>query len=335
MSVWALLLAGNLCETSAPPSPQAAPTSLPHETNAHAYLSVTAVYGAPVSSPAVRSHFSRQWHFAHLSRGRVAAARQSPLVSRRAPTCRSGYCTVHFFCLAAATLCYSGKLGLRPKSFVGSEGRPLGSELLPLARARPEPIESCAMERRAAWCTGPPFRSLSIILRFVSTRSPQWPCLGRPGRGGGGWGRREPRRRLRQRHAGGVRRGSLVRPRKRSGPGFNRHALQKKGRHRAAPRRGNERREGEKEGSPEGGRGSHVGRASFCTSSPRAPRNGRVSAGAGGGGWGMGSARAGPVSGPKRRGGCQPPTQLRAPLQVSTTNRPLSESDRGGLVLDT
>ena len=70
------------------------------------------------------------------------------------------YCTVHFFCLAAATLCYSGKLGLRPKSFVGSEGRPLGSELLPLARARPEPIESCAMERRAAWCTGPPFRSL-------------------------------------------------------------------------------------------------------------------------------------------------------------------------------
>ena len=36
MSVWALLLAGNLCETSAPPSPQAAPTSLPHETNAGA-----------------------------------------------------------------------------------------------------------------------------------------------------------------------------------------------------------------------------------------------------------------------------------------------------------
>ena len=34
MSVWALLLGGNLCETSAPPSPQAAPTSLPHETNA-------------------------------------------------------------------------------------------------------------------------------------------------------------------------------------------------------------------------------------------------------------------------------------------------------------
>ena len=49
---------------------------------------------------------------------------------------------------------------MRPKSFVGSEGRPLGSELLPLARARPEPIESCAMERRAAWCTGPPCRSL-------------------------------------------------------------------------------------------------------------------------------------------------------------------------------
>ena len=35
----------------------------------------------------------------------------------------------------------------------------------------------------------------------------------------------------------------------------------------------------------------------------------------------------------ERKGGCQPPIQLRAPLQVSSTNPPLSDSDRGGLCL--
>ena len=36
------------------------------------------------------------------------------------------------------------------------------------------------------------------------------------------------------------------------------------------------------------------------------------------------------LSGPKRRGGCQPLTQARVPLQVSTINPPLSDPDRGG-----